>query len=160
MAYTRSQLFGGAGGAEFKDDLTEVAALTSVVVRHADIVGSIRCTWLTTDGSTREGEWHGGPGGAIDSFSLDDGEFLTEVAGTHSSWVTQLHFTTNRGRRFGPYGKSLWPGKQHEFKIAPKGQAIGGFIGRSASVLDSLGVYTTDRQEITPVRHLRQGRRM
>ncbi|MBT2416344.1 hypothetical protein J7F01_29645 [Streptomyces sp. ISL-22] len=149
MGYLRSNQYGGRGGAEFADNLTEITNLASVTIRHANLVDSIECTWRKTDGSIQQGPRHGGSGGRPDSFALGEGEFITEVEGMHDVWVTQIHFTTNRGRRYGPYGAGLGTGKSSNFTISQNGGGVHGFFGRSGDFLDAVGVYSSVGGEAT-----------
>ena len=65
--------------------------------------------------------------------NLAPNEFITRVEGRSGSLVDQLTFYTNLGKKYGPYGG---PGG-NPFEIAG---CVGGFAGRSGSLLDAFAV--------------------
>lgn len=136
VPYRRSQRFGGSGGGEFSDDLTEVCRLVEVRVRSGARVDAIQCVWELADGDTRVGALHGGGGGGEHAFTLDHGEYINRVVLRSGAEIDQLTFYTSEGRTHGPYGGG--GGGTHEIS-AP---VITGFFGRSGGRLDALGAFS------------------
>ncbi|CAE6457081.1 unnamed protein product [Rhizoctonia solani] len=76
--------------------------ISSIQVGWGDLIDSIRVTFTNKEdardpklSATR----HGGPGGHLYQFVLEDGEYIVSVSGKHEvNCITQLCFGTNRGR--------------------------------------------------------------
>ena len=136
-----SDRFGGSGGEPF-DDYTEksgIVGVKSVQIRHGNQVDMIDITYNLCGGGTFNGGQHGGTGGSLSSFSLEEGDYISKIEGkTNGVLADQLTFTviTCSGRTVthGPYGKT---GRQ-PFSVEGK---IVGFFGRSGNLLDAVGVY-------------------
>jgi hypothetical protein len=134
--YVKTQRYGGSGGGAFSDDLTEACQLVQVTVRHGTRVDSIESVWSTPSGATFTGARHGGGGGSPSTFTLEKEEYITRIDGRSGSSVDQLTFTTNKGNKFGPYGKD----GGSPFSIADV--RVFGFFGSSGSSLDAIGFFT------------------
>lgn len=81
----------------------------------------------------------GGHGGTKVGFTLNDGEYITEVFGTYDKFLVTLGIRTSKGK------KKEWGGDngqgRAEFKYAvPSGYYICGFIGRSGALVDAIGI--------------------
>ena len=81
----------------------------------------------------------GGKGGTKVPFTLDNGEYITEVSGTYDKFLVTLGIRTSKSR------KKQWGGKngqgRAEFKYAvPSGYYICEFFGRSGSLVDAIGI--------------------
>lgn len=134
---------GGSGGEGFTDvsSASDGVRLAVIEVRAGTVVDAIRATY--SDGSSRvSAPWHGGTGGQLHRVSLRQGEHVVRLHGTYGLHpgfgyvVRSIRIETNRredalvagdggGRRF------LYDaGISHE---------IGGFVGRSGTVLDAVG---------------------
>ena len=137
----KSDQFGGSGGRPF-DDYTEksgIVGVKSVQIRHGNQVDMIDITYNLSGGGTLNGGKHGGTGGSLSSFSLEEGDYISKIDGkTNDVLVDQITFTvtTSTGRKVvhGPYGKT---GKK---AFSVQGQIVA-FFGRSGNLLDAVGVY-------------------
>jgi len=143
--YVKTLSYGGSGGGDFSDNLTNTVRVTQISIRHGKYVDSIQTTWLTTEGKSITGERHGGDGGSEDTFSLSEGEYITDINGRSGKLVDQLTFYSNFGKEYGPYGGS--GGSPFEIKDI----CVGGFFGKSGKYLDAIGVFT-GTNEINGVR--------
>ncbi|MFG3020747.1 jacalin-like lectin [Streptomyces sp. NPDC048254] len=137
--YVRSDVYGGGGGGEFADNLTEASTLTKVIIHHGAAINSLQCVWRKPDGSTLAGAVYGAGGGTRQEILLEEGEAINEVRGSQGWLVTQLSFRTNRGRSFGPFGSDRG---DSDFKISGNDHGIMGFNGRAGWFIDALGVFT------------------
>lgn len=135
MPYKKSALYGGQGGSDFSDDLTQTARIVSISIRHGSRVDSIQTTWLLTDGSQLIGKLHGGSGGKEDVIQFAADEHVVTIQGRSGSRVDSLTITTNK-KSYGPYGGD----GGESFGPIPAERA-GGFFGRSGSELDAIGVF-------------------
>lgn len=138
-----SSLAGGSGGVLFDDLAALVAhgfpALTQVRLRSGSRVDSVGFSY--EDGLSVD---HGGTGGGLQTLSLQNGEFLTEVTACANSGsgislrIYYMEVRTNLGQFLsgGTYGGSCstW--------TAPAGAALVGAFGRAGSELDRVGVIT------------------
>ena len=131
----RSASYGGTGGAAF-DDIIGIAGMR---IRSGNQVDSIQVTYRLSDGSTFEGPKHGGSGGSPKSFTLASDEKLIKVEGkTNGVLVDQVTFHSNKGKTYGPYGRT---GKT---AFSVEGGEIIAVFGRAGNLLDNLGVYYTE----------------
>jgi hypothetical protein len=135
--FVPTQQHGGNGGDAFSDDLTQTCRLAEVNIRHGSEVDAIQGVYTTPSGATITGLMHGGDGGELSNFKLEDGEYITRVEGHSGARTDKLQFFTNRGRSFGPYGggggSSVW---------VVEGIEVHGFLGRSGSKLDAIAFFT------------------
>ena len=138
----RSIGHGGTGGNPFDDlDPFNLSGLgnqkiTSITVGHGDYVDYIGVGG-SGDNWPSSGSGHGGYEGQMDTFSLDDDEWLTEIHGRSGSYLDQVVFYLNSGHVspvYGGYGGVPFIEKMD------KG-IIKAFFGRSGSYVDQLGVY-------------------
>ena len=127
-----SKGFGGTGGSKFDDKVVGIAGMK---IRSGNQVDSIQVTYRYADGSTFEGPRHGGSGGSESQFKLAKGEYLVKMEGkTNGVLVDQVTFYSNRGTKYGPYGKT---GAQ---SFSVEGTEIVSVFGRAGNLLDNLGV--------------------
>lgn len=138
----QSQLFGGSGGKAF-DDLEKhptIVGIRGLIVRSGTSIDSFQAVYQLKDGSTVVGPRHGGLGGSEKRFMLDEGEVLIGMEGkTSGVLVDQLTFYSNRGRQYGPYGRSY----TMPFKTGGTDLELTSFFGRSGKLVDALGVRFT-----------------
>jgi hypothetical protein len=132
----RQQYGGGTGGEAFSDDLTEITRVKEVRIRSGAYIDSIQLVWELADGSTVEGEHHGGQGGTPSSFTLAAGEFINRIHVGAGAQVDSLTFYTNRGETHGPFGNAK--GGQNQISGGP----INGFHGRSGVIVYSIGAFS------------------
>lgn len=129
---------GGAGGIEFVDDVLDTdARIKEVRVRAGNRIDSVQIVYQKADGSTNEKEQHGGEGGRLQVFILDDDEFITGISGRAGTVVDSLIIETNKqtSPRYGGNGGGI------DFSYnAPDGTEISGFMGRAGRLLDAIGV--------------------
>jgi hypothetical protein len=133
MADLKSPQYGGGGGDPFDDSSFSGNAITRIVVRAAVYVDSIQVTY-----GNQQGPRHGGGGGEAHEINLAKGEQIIAVFGRSAQLVDQIGFVTlsanNELRQIGPYGG----GGGDPFYIIGK---VDAFFGRSAALLDAVGVY-------------------
>jgi len=135
--YTPSQQYGGTGGGEFNDDLTQTTQITQINIWSGSEVDAIQTTWSKQGGGTFTGVKHGGGGGSLKTITLAAGEYITRVDGRSGSRIDQLTFTTNLGNKYGPYGGD----GGSAFSLT--NLKVGGFLGRSGSRLDAFAVFSS-----------------
>jgi hypothetical protein len=147
-------LVGGNGGSRFIEQPPESARLAGIQVRAGRRVDAIQAVY-----DTGFGERHGGGGGRLRGFFLQDGEYITMIRGRSGSRIDQISFETNLGQVYGPYGGN--GGSPFEIRI-PAGYEFAGFSGRSGRQVDALSalirpvnesyrVGTCDRPQPPPV---------
>ena len=128
----KSASFGGSGGSAFDD----IIGIVGMKIRSGNQVDSVQVTYRLSDGSTFEAPKHGGTGGSLKSFTLADDEKLIKVEGkTNGVLVDQVTFYSNKGKTYGPYGKT------GETPFSVKGSEIIAVFGRAGNLLDRLGVH-------------------
>ncbi|ETL94808.1 hypothetical protein L917_07318 [Phytophthora nicotianae] len=145
-----SESFGGPHGDDFSDE-NDVSA--------GQIIGSItlhvgeRCHGLELQVTAPVAQTftHGGPGGDLNTLTLNAGEYITSM---EAQWdkhdghtrIFYLNFGTNTG-------KSVSGGSMTDSKstvTAPEGFQLGGFFGRQGDELDLLGAIWTRIEAVTP----------
>ncbi|CAE6499597.1 unnamed protein product [Rhizoctonia solani] len=115
--YTRTVFVGGQDG-EFWNDLRFIgdrfsARISKITTRSsgAGYLGSIQTTYTSLVGgypSCQESPVHGTEDGPITTWTLEDGEYITEIRGSHDGTsICQLWFTTNRCNRKPRFIKTL-----------------------------------------------------
>ncbi|XP_065022765.1 jacalin-related lectin 3-like [Musa acuminata AAA Group] len=117
--------------------------ITGISIGAASCVNSIKITF-DIDGTTRVTPRYGGPGGELFQFTLMKDEYLTSVSGyvkydcSEFPCVSQLTFTTNLGKTYGPYGG----GGGTFFEVNVEYDEIKGFFGQATTeYLTAFGVY-------------------
>lgn len=88
---------------------------------------------------------HGGEGGSLYTLSLNEGEYIVKVAGTSSSFDSQmtiqdLVFTTSNGRNLGVGSPSRSNSNYFEYTVE-KGYAICGLHGRAKPYVYNIGFH-------------------
>jgi hypothetical protein len=136
MPCRRTPQVGGAGGAAFADDLTEVARLSSLTIYYGAWINGIQCNWELVDRSTRKGIIHGSNSGTQPPATLTFGsdEYIVGISRRSGAFVDQLVIKTNKGTH-GPFGG----GGGAPFDLGAV-QALG-FFGRSGAYLDAIGAF-------------------
>ena len=136
----QTQVYGGSGGKAF-DDLEHhptIVGIRGLIVRSGNSVDSIQAIYRLKDGSTIVGPRHGGRGGSEKRFMLDEGELLIRMEGkTSGMLVDQLAFYSNRGKQYGPYGRSP------TMPFETEGTELTSFFGRCGKLVDAIGVRLT-----------------
>jgi hypothetical protein len=140
-------LAGGRGGSPFTDG--QQGRIIEIRVRSGDRIDAIQAIYMGTDGRTYEGQWHGGQGGRMESFRLEQGEYVTGLIGRCGDQIDSLQIQTNRrtSQRFGGRGGN------RDFSVqVPRGSQANGFKGRAGQYLDAIGLtygsgYGNDRQQ-------------
>lgn len=137
----QSNLYGGTGGEFFDDHNDNIVGIAGMMIRAGDqAVNSIQVTYRLKDGSNYTAPMHGRTGGTEYSFTLADSEKLTRMEGEFNQWISvgvidSLTFYSNMNNVYGPYGTT---GQTHFSFTATEFFA---FFGRSASLIDAIGVY-------------------
>lgn len=127
---------GGFDGGDFDDhsglavDALDCRKLRRVRVRCGKYVDAIQLFW-----DNRDGTQHGGNGGGVHEFTLQNGEYINRVSGRSGGFVDQITFHTTNGRSFGPYGGD---GGSAFDERAPAGHSLAWMTGRSGAYIDQL----------------------
>ena len=134
----QTTMAGGGGGSQFSDSgIPEGARVSAIRVRFGDFIDSIQMIYTLRDGRTFEGAVHGGGSGRASVFRLDADEHLTGISGRYGDYIDSLAFHTNK-RTSPTFGGR---GGNRSFRISvPSGNQAIGFVGRSASYLDAVGL--------------------
>lgn len=134
----QTPIAGGRGGAVFSDrDIPIGARISEVRVRAGDIIDAIQAMYILPNGQQLEGSWHGGRGGRIAYFRLEPDEYIIGLSGRYGDHIDSLQIHTNRrnSQLFGGRG-----GDRSYRLDVPTGNQTVGFIGRSGSYLDAIGL--------------------
>ena len=142
LAATELGPSGGIGGVDFIDHPPRDCRIREIRIWSADVIDSLQVVWQA-DGKFTEGHRHGGEGGVLNTFPLDEGEYITAISGDYNTdVVSQIRFETNKGRSSAPFG--LGGGRKGRFaKLryeAPEGFHIVGFTGRAGAQIFAVGV--------------------
>jgi Jacalin-like lectin domain len=138
--FVPTQQHGGQGGAAFSDDLTQTCRLAEVNIRHGSKVDAIQAVYTTPSRATITGPMHGGDGGSLSNFKLENDEYITRIEGRFGGRTDALRFTTNKGRSFGPYGGDGGAA------YVVEGVQVRGFLGRSGDQLDAIAFFTPGKR--------------
>ncbi len=126
---------GGWGGSTWSDlDVCKSGALTGFKVDHADRIDGLQFQYNYASWAPAHGR-----GRYKAEITLPKGETFTKIEYTSASRVHQLIFHTNRGRKFGPYGKGTINGSF----TALAGDSIGCMAGRAHDEIDRLVISST-----------------
>ena len=153
----QTTIVGAGGGTAFSDrEIPEGARISAVRVHSGSFIDSVQLIYTLSDGSTLEGQVHGGRGGRASVFRIDSDEYITGISGRSGSYIDSLTFHTNK-RTSPAFGGG---GGSKDFRISvPSGNQATGFVGRSAEYLDALGLQyrsITTRQRSRPWWRLRR----
>ncbi len=128
---------GGAGGSYFSDNQTGGLRVVEVRVRSGAYIDAVQFIYENKAGQRITGKMHGGNGGNLTVFTLEQGEHITRVTGKHGTFVDSFQIVTSKGRSKGWGGTG---GAAHYTYSAPPGSAIHGLFGRCGVFLDAVGV--------------------
>lgn len=135
---------GGPGGNRFSDGVVGGEWPAEIRIRSGWYIDALQIVYKTKQTNTlRNGPRHGGDGGTLKVFKLNNGEYITKIGGTYDKYVTSLWVFTSKGRQMEWGDKSR--GKADFFYTAPSGFMIYQFWGRSGKFVDAIGA------EISPV---------
>jgi hypothetical protein len=101
----------------------------------------------TTTGEVTFGEQHGGVAGTPVRIGLQAGEFFTQISGRFGQFVDSLTIETSGGpngpQRYPSEGRFGGLGGIYDYEFPPvNGQEIIGFLGKSGTLIDAIGVRT------------------
>jgi phage tail protein X len=136
--YEQTQISGGRGGQPFSDqDIPAGARIAQIRISAGDTIDSLQMVYLLPDGRTVQGQRHGGSGGRLNIFQLDQGEYVIGIFGRFGATIDSLGIQTNR--RASPiYGGG---GGSRDFRVnVPSGTQAVGFAGRAGSTIDAIGL--------------------
>ena len=134
----QTSLAGGSGGTAFFDDEVPAgAAIAEVRIQSGEFVDSVQMSYILPDGRSFEAARHGGAGGQAEVFRLDPGEFIVAISGRCGTYVDSLRIHTNRRTSMLFGGR----GGDRDYRIdVPDGNQATGFMGRSGSYIDAIGL--------------------
>ncbi len=146
---------GGEGGRAFSDAALlgrfPGATVSRVTVRADRFLDAITLDYVDANEGLVGGRRHGGDGGEAHALTLRRGEYITAVSGRFGTLVDSIAIDTNRRERAlaaGAHFRILEPrtpfGGEYRYE-APAGYEIAGFLGRSATFVDALGVILRPR---------------
>ena len=136
-------LFGGSGGSPWDDNIgilhPIVIGIKCIKIYSGSQVDGLQVVYRQADGSETQGIHHGGHGGSLSVVTLEKDEQIIRIEGkTNGVLIDQLTFIVKSGEgketRLGPFGKT------GTTPFSVDGHIVG-FIGRSGSLMDGLGVY-------------------
>jgi hypothetical protein len=133
--------YGGPGGGAFQDPgpVPGLSRITKITIRSGSLVDAIATTYLLPDGSSQTFS-HGGGGGSANDIHFNPGEQIIAVVGRSGTYLDNIAFLTEdpQGvrRTYGPFGGQ--GGTQ--FIVNHK---VNGFFGRSGSLIDAIGFFTS-----------------
>lgn len=148
--------FVGGGGANFDDSaIVNMDQLEIGVIRiRADsrrFINSIEVLYRNPHtGLLVQGARHGGQGGTEhEPIVLNPGEHIVELQGGAGQFVDSLTLETNQGRTFGRFGGP--GGTNNAYEVPPRqeindGAEVFGFVDRSGTLLDAIGIKTRPRR--------------
>jgi hypothetical protein len=131
----------GGPGSSFDDvpaTVQDIKPITKVSIHSGNIIDQLDVFYAGVS------KPHGGNGGGESSFSLSDGEYITEVSGDYGEWygavqILMLKFKTSKGKTFGPYGNMDNSVTRTPFSFKTSGnEAIVGFYGTVFTHTDGL----------------------
>ena len=132
--------FGGAGGSTFQDSpLPDGAKICKVRIRHGSWINAIGLSYKL-NGQVTDLPMHGGEGGTLSEFTIEDDEYITGLSGHYGQFVNSLIIHTNK-RTSSQYGGSS--GTDYQYIQYPNLELVG-FLGRSGSYLDAIGYVLAD----------------
>ncbi len=129
-----SGVYGGNGGTGFEDYVPPDSRICEIRVRSGDWINQVQVVYKTQNGPIIEAPPHGGNGGTLQVFSLQDGEYIEQITGKYGLYIDSMEIVTNmQTRRFGGSGGDNY------YSLGCEGCEIVGLLGRSANYLDALG---------------------
>lgn len=135
--------FGGTGGGRFQDSpLPDRAKICKVRIRHSDCINAIGLSYKL-NGQIIDLPMHGGDGGTLSEFAIEDDEYITSLIVRWTDYVRFLAIVTNKRRQ--EYGNVNIPSYEYAFDIEHPKQELVGFQGRSGLFLDAIGVMLVDK---------------
>lgn len=146
---------GGEGGRAFSDAAilgrSPGAAVSRITVRADRFLDAIAVDYAEAGGAFAGRRRHGGDGGEEHELTLRRGEYITAISGRFGTLVDRIVIDTNRreaalaaGANFRPLEPRTPFGADYRYE-APAGYEIAGFLGRSATFVDALGVILRPR---------------
>ena len=140
---------GGTGGASFNDN-NAIASLPAgpfpiqLFIRHGSYIDEIVGVYQSGQPAALT-LFHGGTGGTQNVVNFGRCEHIDQISGSYGSYVDHMNILTTTSPRFGgtptqnlSFGGG--GGSVHYVYDAPDGYAIVGFLGRSGSYIDAIGV--------------------
>jgi len=137
----QTEIAGGNGGNAFSDrSIPGEARISEVRVRCGNSIDSIQAIYTLRDGRTFEGPAHGGGGGNLNVFRLNQGEYIVGISGRYGIYLDSLTIQTNQrtSQVFGGGG-----GNRNFAITVPQGNMAVSFAGRSGENLDSISLNYT-----------------
>lgn len=147
MPNYRCGISGGTGGEPFFDDtvpggLPDESFAVRLRIRYGTVVNSVQMIIDRPGAPETALPLHGSDSGTLQTITLERGETIEQISGKYGVTVDSILIRTN-ARTLGPFGGS--GGAADYIYMAPTGHEIIGFIGRSGSVVDAIGVIITSR---------------
>jgi hypothetical protein len=137
-AISRVNAVGGTGGNPF-DDLAQngtlLGKISGITIRHGQGIDNIAVQYK---GGPKPA--HGGDGGTIAEFAIDEDEWITEVRGRAGTRLDAVQFVLSSGRMSPEYGGTGGA----PFTLKNRGCVVVGFFGRASVLVDQLGVCFSD----------------
>jgi len=125
-----TQYYGKAEGGHPWSDNAYGQPLTSILIRSGDRVDGIQATYGDT-----KADFHGADAGkSTDRIDLEKGEYIVRVEGRYGGKLDFISFTTNFGKKFGPYGT---PNGEFPFEVTFKTGVLS-LNGRAGDTLDAI----------------------
>jgi hypothetical protein len=134
---------GGTGGGPFFDPAPGNDRVARVTIHSGDFLEAVQMTLEKPDGTLHTLPHHGGSGGSEANLDLGAAEHIIKITGRFNQFVNHIKIITDGGFVGAPQ-RTLEGGRQGggaDFELdAPPGFEIVGFIGRSGTIIDAIGV--------------------
>jgi hypothetical protein len=139
------------GGSPFEDMAPPGTRIAGLFINHGgsrNIIIGIQLIYVnTTNGGLTFGEQHGGVEGTQARIGLQAGEFFTQISGRFGRFVDSLTIETSGGpngpQRYPSEGRFGGLGGTEDYEFPEvNGQEIIGFLGKSGTLIDAIGVRT------------------
>ncbi len=129
---------GGYGGRDFIDRIQDNARVVEVRIKAGTFIDSVQFIHKSNTGKIIPLVKHGGDGGRVYSFTLNNNEYITGISGKYSRFVDSIRIHTSFGRTSQRYGGG--GGYVNYSYKAPPGTEIIGFFGRKGALIDAIGI--------------------
>ena len=145
---------GGIGGTPFTDDIPSNSTVGQLQIRAAAMIDSVQFLHVGLGGGVIASPAHGGLGGELHTIPLGDDRYVASIKGRYGEFVDSLTIKTAPITPVGLSEKEIialhlaakvptFGGKGGSSRFvyhAPPGYEIAGFCGRSANLVDAIGV--------------------
>lgn len=130
-----TSMYGGSNGGYFQDSSLSntLMRVKKVYISSGSLLDGIQ--FMLSDGvNTYTTAWHGGVGGGVSTFELQDDEYITQIEVRSGKYVDAVTFYTNKGYKSKRYGGG--GGGSYMLYVGPY---LVGMYGKSGKYIDAIG---------------------